>query len=186
MAVGFRSAVHWLRTGSTGIRLEAGRSREERAAGVLFVLAVLLGLAAAWPRPIGSPLAQIAPVGELFVAGTSLAVAGIIGTVYAQASMGASWRIGVDPQERTTLVTRGVYRLSRNPIFTFMLIFAVGLVLMAPGLLAGGSLLMLYAGIDLQVRFVEEPYLKRVHGAEYEAYRAQVGRYVPGFRVGLR
>jgi protein-S-isoprenylcysteine O-methyltransferase Ste14 len=33
---------------------------------------------------------------------------------------GASWRIGVDPDERTTLVTSGPFAIARNPIFTAM------------------------------------------------------------------
>ena len=36
--------------------------------------------------------------------------------------------------------------------------------------------------LELQTRFVEEPHLRRVHGAAYAAYAAQVGRFVP--RVG--
>ena len=39
------------------------------------------------------------------------------------------------------------------------------------------------AGIELEVRFVEEPYLLSAHGAAY-AYTARVGRFPPG--VGRR
>ena len=50
-----------------------------------------------------------------------LAVVGIAATVYAQVDMGDSWRIGVDPDETTTLVRTGVFGWVRNPIFTAML-----------------------------------------------------------------
>lgn len=42
---------------------------------------------------------------------------GIAATLYAQIAMGNSWRIGVDPTERTTLVTNGPFALVRNPTF---------------------------------------------------------------------
>jgi protein-S-isoprenylcysteine O-methyltransferase Ste14 len=39
-------------------------------------------------------------------------------TVRAQLDMGESWRIGVDAGEVTALVTTGVFRNVRNPIFS--------------------------------------------------------------------
>jgi protein-S-isoprenylcysteine O-methyltransferase Ste14 len=39
---------------------------------------------------------------------------------------------------------------------------------------------MLVVAIELQVRFVEEPYLVRTHGESYRAYCRRVGRFVPG------
>jgi hypothetical protein len=35
-------------------------------------------------------------------------------------------------------------------------------------------------GIDLHVRFVEEPYLRWAHSDDYRQYVARVGRFVPG------
>jgi protein-S-isoprenylcysteine O-methyltransferase Ste14 len=101
--------------------------------------------------------------------------------------MGASWRVGVDPEERTALVVRGPFRLVRNPIFTTMTLTAVGFTLLVPSWLAIASLVALLASLELQVRAVEEPYLRRTHGAAYEDYCAEVGRFVPLFgRVGTR
>jgi hypothetical protein len=45
-------------------------------------------------------------------------------TVIAQFAMAESWRIGVDPNERTPLVTTGAFAMVRNPIFTAMLVTA--------------------------------------------------------------
>jgi protein-S-isoprenylcysteine O-methyltransferase Ste14 len=36
------------------------------------------------------------------------------------------------------------------------------------------------AGLEIQVRLVEEPYLIRVHGDAYRTYAARTGRFVPG------
>ena len=32
-------------------------------------------------------------------------------------TMGKSWRVGIDNQNPDNLITHGIYRLSRNPIF---------------------------------------------------------------------
>ena len=113
-------------------------------------------------------------------AGLVLAVAGIAATLYAQIAMGTSWRIGVDPAERTELVTSGPFSLVRNPIFAAMLPTALGLTLIVPSWVAIAGLAGLGVALELQVRIVEEPYLLRTHGEAYRAYAARVGRFVPG------
>lgn len=98
--------------------------------------------------------------------------------------MGASWRIGVAADERTELVTSGIYARVRNPIFTCVLATVVGFCLMWPtaAMLAGFALLWL--AIELQVRRVEEPHLARVHGAAWAEYCRHTGRYL--LRLGAR
>ncbi|OBH17338.1 methyltransferase [Mycolicibacter sinensis] len=143
---------------------------------------------------IAGPLVQVtgalSPIQALdtpWISGTGavLAVAGIVATLYGQRDMGASWRIGVDSSESTTLVRRGAFAYVRNPIFAAMLIFAAGITLMAPNPLALIAFWVLLATIELQVRVVEEPYLLRTHGDTYLGYLRTVGRFVPGIgRVG--
>ena len=72
----------------------------------------------------------------------------------------------------------------RNPIFTAMGASSFGLTLLAPSALALGALAVLAWAVRYQVTKVEEPYLSRTHGAAYDAYRARVGRFLPG--IGLR
>jgi protein-S-isoprenylcysteine O-methyltransferase Ste14 len=100
--------------------------------------------------------------------------------------MGDSWRIGVDEEETTTLVHTGLFARVRNPIYTAMVAFALGITLVTPNLVAFAGLILLVATLELHVRRVEEPYLLRKHGKTsqaYRAYTASVGRFVP--RVGL-
>ncbi|MBA4192676.1 MAG: lactaldehyde reductase [Planctomycetaceae bacterium] len=42
------------------------------------------------------------------------------------------------------------------------------------------GLVLLVVAIELQVRGVEKPYLRAVHGQQYRDYTAAVGRFVPG------
>jgi protein-S-isoprenylcysteine O-methyltransferase Ste14 len=141
---------------------------------------------------VSAPILQrvnlIAPLGVLSevwleVAGIAVAIVGIAATVYAQLEMGDSWRLGVDVRESTTLVRTGVFGRVRNPIYTAMFAFGLGIALVTPNLVACAGFILLVAAIELQVRRVEEPHLLRTHGDAYRAYTATVGRFIPG--VGL-
>lgn len=39
-------------------------------------------------------------------------------------------------------------------------------------------------GVQIQVRVIEEPYLRTVHPQAYPAYAVRVGRFVPGLGRG--
>lgn len=95
--------------------------------------------------------------------------------------MGSAWRIGVREDERTQLVTGGPFTVVRNPIFSCMLLTATGLVVLLPNVLSVAALACLLAAVELQVRFVEEPYLLHTHGQCYRDYASRVGRFFPGF-----
>jgi protein-S-isoprenylcysteine O-methyltransferase Ste14 len=182
LAFGLRTLIQLRRTGSTGFHGLGGRPfSAEWIAGVGFAVALLVGAAA----PVLALLDLVEPVAALdttVVAGIGLAfaVGGIGATFYAQVAMGSSWRIGVDPEERTGLVTEGPFALVRNPIFAAMLPTALGLGLLVPSWVSLLGLAGLLAALELQVRVVEEPYLLQVHGSAYASYAARVGRFLPG------
>ncbi|MGH7486594.1 MAG: methyltransferase family protein [bacterium] len=182
---GVRVAIQLRRTGSTGLHgLPPDAGPLEWVAGGMFVAGLLMGGAA----PILALLDLLEPIPALDGAfsntvGLIVAIAGIGLTFAAQLAMGDSWRVGVDPEERTELVTNGPFRLVRNPIYSAMLPTVFGLALMVPSALAIAAIVTLFVALELQVRLVEEPYLQQVHGAEYVDYAARVGRFVPG--VGL-
>jgi protein-S-isoprenylcysteine O-methyltransferase Ste14 len=78
------------------------------------------------------------------------------------------------------LVVRGLYRHTRNPMYLGVLTVILGWVL----LFRTGAL-VLYWGLvgavfHLFVVLYEERHLHRVFGDEYAAYRAHVGRWLPG------
>jgi protein-S-isoprenylcysteine O-methyltransferase Ste14 len=182
LAFGWRTVVHRRRTGSAGFNGLRGRpGSAEWFAGVLFVVAVVAGLVAPALQLFGAVSPVVAP-GRWLIGGVGavVAVAGIAATMWAQGSMGDSWRVGVNPEETTWLVTRGPFAVVRNPIFTAMTVAGIGLTLLAFNIVAIGALVVLAVAIELQVRLVEEPYLIRVHGEAYLAYAARVGRLAPG------
>jgi protein-S-isoprenylcysteine O-methyltransferase Ste14 len=112
--------------------------------------------------------------------GAVLAALGIAITVVAQFAMGDAWRIGVDPSERTELVTHGPFALVRNPIYTAMIPAFAGIALLAPNAVTIAGAILLVVALELQTRLVEEPYLARVHGERYAAYAVRAGRFLPG------
>jgi protein-S-isoprenylcysteine O-methyltransferase Ste14 len=109
-----------------------------------------------------------------------MAVAGILGAAHGQAALGASWRADVDADARTALVTTGPYRWLRNPIFTWTAVTLIGIGLLVPNLVALAMVVASLASHQVLVRFVEEPYLRRVHGERYRDYAARTGRFLPG------
>jgi protein-S-isoprenylcysteine O-methyltransferase Ste14 len=182
LAFGLRTVLQLRRTGSTGFHGVGGRpGSAEWLAGVGFVVALVLGVAA----PVLALVDVVEPIDTLdstavHVVGAVLAVAGIAATLWAQLAMGTSWRIGVDPAERTELVTSGPFALVRNPIFSAMIPTALGLTLLVPSVVAIAGLVGLIVALELQVRVVEEPYLLHAQGDRYASYAARVGRFVPG------
>jgi protein-S-isoprenylcysteine O-methyltransferase Ste14 len=182
LGFGWRSWLQHRRTGSTGFRGVSGRfGSVEWFAGVGFVVA----MAAAFFAPLSQLTGVVSPVPFLHASwlqftGIALAVIGVGATVYAQVDMGDSWRIGVDPGETTTLVRKGVFGLARNPIFSAMLVFGLGIALVTPNVVAIIGFALLVLTIEVQVRVVEEPYLSAKHGDAYRDYLATVGRFFPG------
>jgi protein-S-isoprenylcysteine O-methyltransferase Ste14 len=178
----------WLqrrRTGSTGFRgISGGIGSVEWIAGLGFVLALVVAVVG----PLLQLSGVIAPLPVLQadwiqIAGIALAVLGIVLTIWAQLDMGDSWRVGVDESEMTQLVHSGMFGRVRNPIYTAMLTFDLGIALLTPNFVTFAGLTLAIVALELQVRRVEEPYLLGRHDEAYRRYTASVGRFIPG--VGL-
>jgi protein-S-isoprenylcysteine O-methyltransferase Ste14 len=80
------------------------------------------------------------------------------------------------------LVTRGLYRVVRNPMYV-----GVGLLLVGEGVFFGSWVLFVYAALllllyHLWVLYFEEPTLRRMFGAAYQAYCEAVPRWIPRSR----
>lgn len=196
IAFGLRSVVQLRQHGDSGWRF----TRPSGMAAVAHVLMVgsfvllfagpLAALASGGPgRPLGwrSLAASGTLAGEAsLVAGVAGCVLGAVITLVAQLHMGESWRIGVDPGERTQLVTGGLFRYVRNPIFTGMGLFVFGQALLVPNVVVLAALGAGLAALQVQVRRVEEPYLVASHGQTYRDWAALRGRFVPGLGKSFR
>jgi len=109
--------------------------------------------------------------------GLGLLAIALIWTIIAQEHMKNSWRIGIDTETKTELVTTGLFRLSRNPIFFGMILSLVGLFLTTPNAFTSLFLILGYILIQIQIR-LEEEFLTKEHGQNYIAYRQKVRRLI--------
>jgi protein-S-isoprenylcysteine O-methyltransferase Ste14 len=173
----------WLqlrRTGDSGWRGISGRpGTAEWWAGILFAVALVAGVLGPVTALFGLNPIDALTATVVQVTGTVLAIIGVVTTFLTQVAMGTNWRIGVDETERTDLVTTGPFALVRNPIFTAMGFTGLGLTLMVPNVVALTGFVLLLVALHLQVRVVEEPYLRRAHGHAYARYAASTGRFLP-------
>lgn len=114
---------------------------------------------------------------EIQIAGIVLLVLSLLWTITAQIQMGNSWRIGIDEEKKTELVSTGVFRFSRNPIFLGMIITLLGLFLAFPNAFTLVILIVGFVLIQIQVR-LEEEFLTKTHGEEYPKYQIQTRRWL--------
>ena len=91
--------------------------------------------------------------------------------------LGASWRIGIDEHAAGALVTSGLYRKSRNPIYLAASLFMLGSFLLDPTLLGLLYLALTPALLHRQI-LKEESFLKISYGQRYAAYAAATSRYL--------
>jgi protein-S-isoprenylcysteine O-methyltransferase Ste14 len=143
---------------------------------VLFLAALLLGfvldrlLPLPFPDP-GGDLVHWIIAGSLILIGLALAAAGIRNFLRA--------RTPVPTNEPTrTLVTTGIHRWTRNPIYLgmFLLYGGIGVAMRSP------SILILTLPLAIAIRYGvvarEEAYLERRFGDTYRDYKARARRWV--------
>ena len=93
-----------------------------------------------------------------------------------------SWRAGIPEEDRTELVTDGIYAFSRNPAFLGFDLQYIGVLLMFSNLLTAAFTVFAVSMLHLQI-LQEERYLTAAFGPEYLQYRRHVLRYL-GRRIG--
>jgi protein-S-isoprenylcysteine O-methyltransferase Ste14 len=95
--------------------------------------------------------------------------------------MGKSWRMGIDPGERTALVLTGPYAHVRHPIYALSSLMMLGTLTAVPSPVLAGVAVAHILLLQWEARR-EERHLARVHGPAYDEYRVRVGRFVPRLR----
>ena len=179
-AVGGRIALHYLATGDHGVRtVKRTASNTAKCASALLFTSFVATFVLSSLEAIGVVQPQVDLGESANTFGAAISLAGIALMIVSQYQMGTAWRFGVDPAEKTDLVTGGFYALARNPIYSGVFLFCIGLLVLLPHVLMLIFLATAWLSIELQVRFIEEPHLRNLHGADYEKYAEQTGRYFP-------
>lgn len=92
-------------------------------------------------------------------------------------TMKDSWRAGIPENDKTEMVTEGIYAISRNPAFLGFDLMYIGVMLIYfnPIMIA----FTVFAVIMLHLQILsEEKFLPTVFGDEYEEYKKTVFRYL--------
>ncbi|MBL7693277.1 MAG: isoprenylcysteine carboxylmethyltransferase family protein [Ferruginibacter sp.] len=111
----------------------------------------------------------------ILYSGLALIHIALLWVVIAQFQMSKSWRIGIDEENKTELVTVGLFSISRNPIFLGMILSVTGIFLIIPNVLTFFLCLFTYFVIQIQIR-LEEEFLIKQHGDEYLHYKQKTRR----------
>jgi protein-S-isoprenylcysteine O-methyltransferase Ste14 len=92
-------------------------------------------------------------------------------------SFGKAWRIGIDENNSNELVTGGIFKYSRNPIFLFMDLYFTGIMLIYPNIIFIITAICTVAGLHFQI-VREEKFLQNKFGEEYREYKRKTRRYI--------
>jgi len=143
---------------------------------VWIVQPLLVGLGLTLPTAL-RPLHANAPV--MWIA-AAVALFALAATWVCWKKMGASWRMGIDPNEKTRLVVTGPYARVRHPIYALssLLMLASVAAVTTPLMLAAAAFHLIF--LQWEARR-EEAYLLGAHGAAYADYCRATGRFMPRF-----
>ncbi len=118
---------------------------------------------------------EICKVVGLRIVGIVIGVLAVIFFGLATITMKSSWRVGI-PEEKTSLVTEGIYKWSRNPAFVGFDLLYLTMCLMFfnfPLLVVS-----IWAAVMLHLQILqEEEHMHSMFGTEYDEYKKHTMRY---------
>jgi protein-S-isoprenylcysteine O-methyltransferase Ste14 len=109
--------------------------------------------------------------------GLLLMVMGLLIFLFALISFGKSWRLGIDKDTPGKLITSGIFRYSRNPIFLFIDIYFIGFAFVYTSAFFIVFSIVTIMVIHYQI-LQEERFLLKQYNEEYEIYKKTVRRYL--------
>ncbi len=160
-----------------GIRTnQIGSRREKTLHRVEFLMSAATVLA-----PAAQLLAVVFDVGcmplGVRIAGFVMGMTGDAVFLAAVLCMKDSWRAGIPENDKTSVVTSGIYAFSRNPAFLGFDLMYIGVFLMYVNWFTGITSAFAIIMLHLQI-LQEEKYLETVFGNEYTEYKKHVFRYL--------
>lgn len=114
----------------------------------------------------------------LRVIGCVITTVGVLIFIISVVQMKDNWRAGVQREDKTNLVTTGIYSISRNPAFVGFDLMYIGILFTFFNwyLCFATSLVLVF--FHLQIVNVEEDFLVETFGEEYIQYKKKVCRYI--------
>jgi protein-S-isoprenylcysteine O-methyltransferase Ste14 len=96
------------------------------------------------------------------------------------ADLGSNWSVTLELREGQALVTSGIYRRVRHPMYTSIFLYGVAQALLLPNWIAGPSCLAAFTLMFVARLGPEERMMEGRFGREYREYRARSKRLIPG------
>lgn len=109
--------------------------------------------------------------------GIGIAAVGVVFFIAGMLTMKGSWRAGIPEKKETSLVTGGIYRISRNPAFVGFDLMYIGILLAFPNAWHALAVAITLALFHNQI-LGEEQFLEGAFGEEYADYKQKVRRYL--------
>jgi len=95
------------------------------------------------------------------------------------ADLGKQWSVSLEVRADHQLITGGVYRRVRHPMYSAIFLFSIAQGLMLQNWLAGWGALVTFVPLYLLRTPREERMMTAQFGDEYKAYMAKTGRILP-------
>ena len=96
------------------------------------------------------------------------------------ADLGEHWSITLEVREQHRLITQGVYRRIRHPMYSALVLYSLGHALVIPNWVAGPSNVVAFAILFALRVHAEEQMMSDAFGDEYATYAARTKRLIPG------
>jgi protein-S-isoprenylcysteine O-methyltransferase Ste14 len=113
--------------------------------------------------------------------GLFVAIAALVMFHLTHRALGRNWSISLDVREDHQLVTDGIYRRVRHPMYSAFWLWAIAQALLLPNWVAGFSGLVGFGILFFGRVAREERMMLEAFGDSYRAYMARTGSVFPSF-----
>jgi protein-S-isoprenylcysteine O-methyltransferase Ste14 len=195
------AATVWAYWACVGVMIVRVRRRTHKLSGIVpsqrveqFMWLIWVPLVVAWMAlpylagtRVGPPwgLPQVArelPLCALRWGAAAVGLACLALSIECWHRMGGNWRMAVTPDQRTELVTSGLYGHIRHPIYALSILLMLCTVVAAPTAPVA-VIAVIHIALMIAKARNEERFLSAVHGAPYQRYVERTGRFVPRLRA---
>ena len=169
--------VYWI---VTAAKLKAVAERQNWRASLVYKVPTLLGGVLLWYDGwSGSLRAELTPHNDLtYALGSVVCVAGLLVAIWARRTLAGNWSSNITFKQGHELVRTGPYRFARHPIYTGLLMMALGTAIAAGRVHYWLGLVFFFIGFWIKLKGEEELMLRHFPD-QYPAYRKEVRAIIP-------
>lgn len=153
-----------------------GNNREAVISTIFFALTIIIALVISYLGITYGTLHLINSDLAIFIGFVGMAVSIVISSA-SLVGLKDSWRVGIIEEQRTKLVTTGIYKYSRNPYFSSYLMVFLSYTVLLQNIFILVCLIIAFFLVHKMI-IKEEKHLYAIHGESYLAYKDSTPRYL--------